>query len=153
MRHQTFKQMNRPFGAVDISANLKGAVPKATTAKILVSLADKGAIVQKTYGICSLKLGYLARPERRLCRQDQFLRHEPERYRYPGRERTGSTRNGMQGSRRGKQRRRRASKELAIRLHENLPSFVLLPSDTPTRAQQTQRHAYGPRTRGPDRRR
>ena len=48
-------QMNRPFGAVDISANLKGAVPKATTVKILVSLADKGAIVQKTYGICALK--------------------------------------------------------------------------------------------------
>ncbi|KAG8213515.1 Tat binding protein 1-interacting protein-domain-containing protein, partial [Butyriboletus roseoflavus] len=43
-------QMNRPFGAVDISANLKGAVPKATTAKILASLAEKGAIVQKTYG-------------------------------------------------------------------------------------------------------
>ena len=46
--------MNRPFGAVDISANLKGAVPKATTAKILTALAEKGAIVQKTYGICSL---------------------------------------------------------------------------------------------------
>ncbi|KAG6378178.1 TBPIP-domain-containing protein [Boletus reticuloceps] len=47
---QYMKKMNRPFGAVDISANLKGAVPKATTAKILVSLADKGAIIQKTYG-------------------------------------------------------------------------------------------------------
>ncbi|KAG9316169.1 TBPIP-domain-containing protein [Chiua virens] len=47
---QYMKKMNRPFGAVDISANLKGAVPKATTAKILVSLAEKGAIVQKTYG-------------------------------------------------------------------------------------------------------
>ena len=46
--------MNRPFGAVDISANLKGAVPKATTAKILAALAEKGAIVQKTYGICAL---------------------------------------------------------------------------------------------------
>ncbi|KIK92029.1 hypothetical protein PAXRUDRAFT_13464 [Paxillus rubicundulus Ve08.2h10] len=43
-------RMNRPFGAVDISANLKGAVPKATTAKILVALAEKGAIIQKTYG-------------------------------------------------------------------------------------------------------
>lgn len=47
--------MNRPFGAVDISANLKGAVPKTTTAKILASLAEKGAIVQKTYGICALR--------------------------------------------------------------------------------------------------
>ncbi|KAI9572367.1 TBPIP-domain-containing protein [Boletus coccyginus] len=47
---QYMKKMNRPFGAVDISANLKGAVPKATTAKILTSLAEKGAIVQKTYG-------------------------------------------------------------------------------------------------------
>ena len=43
-------QMNRPFGAVDIASNLKGAVPKATTAKILVILAEKGEIVQKTYG-------------------------------------------------------------------------------------------------------
>ncbi|KAF9236298.1 TBPIP-domain-containing protein, partial [Melanogaster broomeanus] len=47
---QYMKRMNRPFGAVDISANLKGAVPKPATAKILVSLAEKGAIVQKTYG-------------------------------------------------------------------------------------------------------
>lgn len=49
------QQMNRPFGAVDISANLKGAVQKATTAKILVLLAEKGAIMQKTYGICAVK--------------------------------------------------------------------------------------------------
>ncbi|KAG6331255.1 hypothetical protein ID866_7834 [Astraeus odoratus] len=47
---QYMKKMNRPFGAVDISANLKGAVPKAATAKILVALAEKGQIVQKTYG-------------------------------------------------------------------------------------------------------
>ncbi|KAI0728022.1 TBPIP-domain-containing protein [Fomitopsis betulina] len=44
------KMMNRPFGAVDVSANLKGAVPKAATQKILVALADKGDVVQKTYG-------------------------------------------------------------------------------------------------------
>ena len=43
-------QMNRPFGAVDVSANLKGAVPKTATQKILVALAEKGEIVQKTYG-------------------------------------------------------------------------------------------------------
>ncbi|KAG2336317.1 hypothetical protein BDR05DRAFT_971131 [Suillus weaverae] len=42
--------MNRPFGAVDVAANLNGAVPKATTQKILVALAEKGEIVQKTYG-------------------------------------------------------------------------------------------------------
>ena len=42
--------MNRPYGAVDVSANLKGAVPKTATQKILVALAEKGEIVQKTYG-------------------------------------------------------------------------------------------------------
>ncbi|KAI0039642.1 TBPIP-domain-containing protein [Auriscalpium vulgare] len=43
-------RMNRPFGAVDVSANLKGAVPKAATQKILIALAEKGAVTQKTYG-------------------------------------------------------------------------------------------------------
>ena len=42
--------MNRPFGAVDVAANLKGAVPKTATQKILVTLAEKGELVQKTYG-------------------------------------------------------------------------------------------------------
>lgn len=42
--------MNRPFGAVDVSANLKGAVPKTATQKILVALAEKGELVQKIYG-------------------------------------------------------------------------------------------------------
>ncbi|KAF8236066.1 TBPIP-domain-containing protein [Tricholoma matsutake] len=44
------KRMNRPYGAVDVAANLKGAVPKATTQKILVALAEKGELVQKIYG-------------------------------------------------------------------------------------------------------
>ncbi|KAJ8472342.1 hypothetical protein ONZ51_g8577 [Trametes cubensis] len=44
------KKMNRPFGAVDVSANLKGAVPKAATQKIMVALAERGDLVQKTYG-------------------------------------------------------------------------------------------------------
>lgn len=44
--------MNRPFGAVDVAANLKGAVPKTATQKILVALAEKGELVQKTYGMC-----------------------------------------------------------------------------------------------------
>lgn len=43
--------MNRPYGAVDVSANLKGVVPKAATQKILVALAEKGELVQKTYGL------------------------------------------------------------------------------------------------------
>ena len=43
--------MNRPYGAVDVAANLKGAVPKATVQKILVALAEKGELVQKTYGM------------------------------------------------------------------------------------------------------
>ena len=38
--------MNRPFGAVDVSANLKGAVPKTATQKILLALADKGDVKQ-----------------------------------------------------------------------------------------------------------
>ncbi|KAF9047387.1 TBPIP-domain-containing protein [Panaeolus papilionaceus] len=44
------KQCNRPYGAVDVAANLKGAVPKAATQKILVALAEKGDLIQKTYG-------------------------------------------------------------------------------------------------------
>lgn len=42
--------MNRPFGAVDVSANLKGSVPKTATQKILLALADKGEVTQKVYG-------------------------------------------------------------------------------------------------------
>lgn len=42
--------MNRPYGAVDVSANLKGAVPKTATQKILLALAEKGELMQKTYG-------------------------------------------------------------------------------------------------------
>ncbi|KDQ27995.1 hypothetical protein PLEOSDRAFT_1065309 [Pleurotus ostreatus PC15] len=42
--------MNRPFGAVDVAANLKGAVAKTVTQKLLVSLAEKGELVQKLYG-------------------------------------------------------------------------------------------------------
>ncbi|KAK1229147.1 PSMC3 interacting protein [Marasmius sp. AFHP31] len=48
------KTMNRPYGAVDVSANLKGVVPKAATQKILVALAEKGELVQKTYGTPNL---------------------------------------------------------------------------------------------------
>lgn len=47
---RAYNQMNRPFGAVDVSANLKGVVPKAATQKIMVALAEKGDLVQKTYG-------------------------------------------------------------------------------------------------------
>jgi 26S proteasome regulatory subunit (ATPase 3-interacting protein) len=50
--------MNRPYGAVDVAANLKGAVPKAATQKILVALAEKGELVQKTYGWCKTRLKY-----------------------------------------------------------------------------------------------
>ncbi|KAF7965439.1 hypothetical protein HWV62_43517 [Athelia sp. TMB] len=44
------RRMNRPFGAVDVAANMKGAVPKAATQKILVALAEKGELTQKVYG-------------------------------------------------------------------------------------------------------
>ncbi|KAG6844385.1 hypothetical protein H0H87_007289 [Tephrocybe sp. NHM501043] len=33
--------MNRPYGAVDVAANLKGAIPKAAAQKILIALAEK----------------------------------------------------------------------------------------------------------------
>lgn len=42
--------MNRPFGPTDVSANLKGAVPKTATQKILASLSEKGELTQKQYG-------------------------------------------------------------------------------------------------------
>jgi 26S proteasome regulatory subunit, ATPase 3, interacting protein len=42
--------MNRPYGAVDVAANLKGAVPKTAAQKILASLAERGELSQKTYG-------------------------------------------------------------------------------------------------------
>jgi 26S proteasome regulatory subunit, ATPase 3, interacting protein len=35
---------------VDISANLKGAVPKTATQKILLALAERGEVTQKNYG-------------------------------------------------------------------------------------------------------
>ncbi|KAI0749194.1 TBPIP-domain-containing protein [Daedaleopsis nitida] len=44
------KRMNRPFGAVDVAANLKGAVPKTAAQKILVALSERGDLVQKTCG-------------------------------------------------------------------------------------------------------
>ncbi|KAJ7647543.1 TBPIP-domain-containing protein [Roridomyces roridus] len=44
------RRMNRPYGAVDVSANLKGAVPKTAVQKILLALAEKGELVQKLYG-------------------------------------------------------------------------------------------------------
>lgn len=58
-------QMNRPFGAVDVSANLKGAVPKTATQKILATLADKGEITQKPYGLIFPTIYY--------CRLTLFL--------------------------------------------------------------------------------
>ncbi|KAI9456843.1 TBPIP-domain-containing protein [Lactarius psammicola] len=48
------KRINRPYGAVDVSANLKGAVPKPATQKILLALAEKGEVTQKTYGKATL---------------------------------------------------------------------------------------------------
>ncbi|KDQ14884.1 hypothetical protein BOTBODRAFT_109484 [Botryobasidium botryosum FD-172 SS1] len=44
------KECNRPYGSSDISANLKNAVPKTAAQKILMTLAAKGEITQKTYG-------------------------------------------------------------------------------------------------------
>ncbi|KAG6900732.1 hypothetical protein C0993_003758 [Termitomyces sp. T159_Od127] len=44
------KSVNRPYGAVDVAANLKGAIPKATVQKILIALTEKDLLVQKIYG-------------------------------------------------------------------------------------------------------
>lgn len=52
-------QMNRPYGAVDVAANLKGAVPKTATQKILVALAEKGELVQKVYGTHAFYIKHL----------------------------------------------------------------------------------------------
>ncbi|KAG8726508.1 hypothetical protein FRC12_023341 [Ceratobasidium sp. 428] len=41
---------NRPYGSSDISANLGNTVSKPATQKILLALAERGAITQKTYG-------------------------------------------------------------------------------------------------------
>lgn len=46
----SLSKMNRPYGAVDVAANLKGAVPKVAVQKILIALAERGELVQKTYG-------------------------------------------------------------------------------------------------------
>jgi hypothetical protein len=68
--------MNRPYGAVDVAANLKGAVPKTATQKILVALAEKGELVMKTYGN---KLGGSCRASRfTRIRKNDVLRREPE---------------------------------------------------------------------------
>ncbi|KAG8890331.1 hypothetical protein FRB98_009399 [Tulasnella sp. 332] len=43
------KEANRPYGAADVSANIKGVVSKPATQKILALLAERGLITQKTY--------------------------------------------------------------------------------------------------------
>jgi hypothetical protein len=50
LRSAHIPQMNRPYGAADVFANLKGAVPKTATQKVLLALAEKGELVQKGYG-------------------------------------------------------------------------------------------------------
>ncbi|KAH7106228.1 TBPIP-domain-containing protein [Auriculariales sp. MPI-PUGE-AT-0066] len=54
------KRINRPYGAADVSANLKGAVTKPATQKILAALAEKNLITQKAYGKTNI---YLARQD------------------------------------------------------------------------------------------
>ncbi|QRV74995.1 hypothetical protein RhiJN_03010 [Ceratobasidium sp. AG-Ba] len=44
------KKVNRPYGSSDISANLGNTVSKPVAQKILLALAERGAITQKTYG-------------------------------------------------------------------------------------------------------
>jgi len=44
------RKSNRPYGAADVSANIKNAVSKPATQKVLLALTEKGEITQKTYG-------------------------------------------------------------------------------------------------------
>jgi hypothetical protein len=69
--------MNRPYGAVDVSANLKGAVPKTAAQKILAALAERGELVQKTYGAHTSILPTLIISLHTARRQDDVLRAEP----------------------------------------------------------------------------
>jgi len=67
--------MNRPFGAIDVAANLKGAVPKTATQKILVALAEKGELTQKLYGKSGLSIIDAFTTQFRVC----FDYHHQER--------------------------------------------------------------------------
>ncbi|KIK68955.1 hypothetical protein GYMLUDRAFT_213799, partial [Collybiopsis luxurians FD-317 M1] len=77
------RRMNRPDGAVDVAANLKGAVPKAATQKILVALAEKGELIQKTYGkttffvVNQAKIDTLA-PEQISLLEEEFKKLDEE---------------------------------------------------------------------------
>ncbi|GAA5884773.1 hypothetical protein JCM6882_005387 [Rhodosporidiobolus microsporus] len=55
------KEQNRPYGATDISANLKGRVSKPQAQKALAALLEKGEIMGKTFGkttiYCALQDG------------------------------------------------------------------------------------------------
>ncbi|KAG8976118.1 hypothetical protein FRB90_009309 [Tulasnella sp. 427] len=44
------KECNRPYGAADVSANIKNVVSKSATQKVLATLAERGTITQKVYG-------------------------------------------------------------------------------------------------------
>jgi hypothetical protein len=69
--------MNRPYGAVDVAANLKGAVQKTNVQKILVALAEKGELVQKTYGMCSYSRRALSKLGCPAYRENDVLRCQP----------------------------------------------------------------------------
>ena len=78
--HTHTAQMNRPFGAVDVSANLKGSVPKAAAQKILVALAERGQLVQKTCGQYILLSFTYGGVPRRLGASERRTRHAMHRH-------------------------------------------------------------------------
>lgn len=45
------RQQNRPFAATDVASNLKGAVTKPAAQKALNSLAERGELLKKEYGV------------------------------------------------------------------------------------------------------
>ncbi|PRQ77990.1 Tat binding protein 1(TBP-1)-interacting protein (TBPIP)-domain containing protein [Rhodotorula toruloides] len=55
-------EQNRPYGATDISANLKNRVSKPQTQKALASLFEKGEIGAKTFGKTTVYCPLQARP-------------------------------------------------------------------------------------------
>ena len=59
-------QMNRPFAATDVSANLHGSVSKPLAQKALLALAQKDRLIKKDYGKQTIFVIPQVSPRRRL---------------------------------------------------------------------------------------
>ncbi|KAH7341446.1 TBPIP-domain-containing protein [Rhizoctonia solani] len=83
------KKANRPYGSSDISANLKNAVTKAATQKILLSLAERELVTQKTYGKATYFVAPQTTAEELAPSEIDSLASELEKTRELVKERTG----------------------------------------------------------------